>query len=246
MDHTLLILLLGASVAGVVQGISGFAFGMVAMSLWAWYLPPQTAAVLTLTGSLTGQLLAAFTVRRSFAWRSLAPFLVGGLLGIPLGVALLPRLDAELFKIILGGLLVLWCPAMLLARRLPRIQTGGRAADALAGVGGGVLGGLGGFTGVIPTLWCTLRGLAKDEQRVIIQNFNLGIQLVTLAAYLAQGLIHRETLPMIGAMIPAVLLCSWLGTRIYMGLSEAQFRQLVLVLLTLSGAAMLASGLARY
>jgi hypothetical protein len=44
-------------VAGFVQGLSGFAFGMVAMSFWAWVLEPQLAAVLSVFGSLTGRSL---------------------------------------------------------------------------------------------------------------------------------------------------------------------------------------------
>lgn len=246
MPESVLILVIGAVLGGLVQGLSGSNFGMTATSVWAWFLAPQLVAPLALTGSLTGQIMGALTLRRSFHWRRFAPFLLGGLLGIPLGVALLPRLDTDLFKIVLGGLLVLTCPALLLASELPRIRRGGRMADGLAGVGGGILGGLGGYTGVIPTLWTTLRGLPKDEQRAIIQNFNLGIQLVTLVAYLSQGLITRALLPQLALLIPVVLLCSWLGTRLYMGLSETRFRQLVLVLLTVSGAAMLVSGLVRY
>lgn len=246
MPESFLILIIGAVLGGLVQGLSGSNFGMTATSVWAWFLAPQLVAPLALTGSLTGQIMGALTLRRSFHWRRFTPFLLGGLLGIPLGVALLPRLDTDLFKIVLGGLLVLTCPALLLASELPRIRRGGRMADGLAGVGGGILGGLGGYTGVIPTLWTTLRGLPKDEQRAIIQNFNLGIQLVTLAAYLSQGLITRALLPQLALLIPVVLFCSWLGTRLYMGLSETHFRQLVLVLLTVSGAAMLASGLVRY
>jgi uncharacterized membrane protein YfcA len=75
-----------------------------------------------------------------------------------------------------------------------------------------------------------------------VQNFNLGIQLVTLVAYLARGLITRATLPSLALLIPVVLLSSWLGTRLYLGLSEARFRQIVLLLLTVSGAALLVSG----
>lgn len=36
----ILVVALGAAVAGFVQGLSGFAFGMVAMSFWAWVLEP--------------------------------------------------------------------------------------------------------------------------------------------------------------------------------------------------------------
>jgi hypothetical protein len=34
---------------------------------------------------------------------------------------------------------------------------------------------MGGFTGTMPTLWCTLRGFPKDTQRTVIQNFNLSM-----------------------------------------------------------------------
>lgn len=245
MADTVFVLVLGATLGGLVQGLSGSNFGMTATAVWAWFLAPQLVAPLALTGSLSGQILGALTLRRGWHWRRFAPFLLGGLLGIPLGVALLPRLDSDLFKLVLGSLLVLTCPALLLANELPRIRRGGRFADALAGLGGGILGGLGGYTGVIPTLWTTLRGLPKDEQRAIIQNFNLGIQLVTLGAFLWQGLITRALLPQLSLLVPVVLLSSWIGTRLYLGLSETRFRQLVLILLTLAGAAMLASALPR-
>lgn len=237
------VIVLGAVCAGFVQGLSGFAFGLTAMSIWAWSLEPQLAAALAVFGALTGQLIAAATVRRGFDWRRLAPFLLGGLAGIPLGVAVLPMLDAQLFKAGLGGLLAVWCPAMLMAKSLPRVTAGGRLADAVAGAAGGMLGGLGGFTGVIPTLWCTLRGLPKEEQRAIIQNFNLAALLVTMAMYVAKGLVSREVLPMFAIVAPAMLVPTLLGGRLYRGISEARFRQLVLGLLTVSGVALLASSL---
>lgn len=245
MDSVWWVVVLGAAAAGFVQGLSGFGFSMVAMSVWAWALEPRLAAVLAVCGALTGQVVAAATVRRGFDKARLLPFVLGGLAGIPLGVALLPRLDMDAFKLVLGTLLVLWCPAMLLARHLPRITAGGRMADAAVGLSGGVMGGLGGFTGVLPTLWCTLRGLDKDVQRAIIQNFNLAMLLVTFTTYAATGLITRATLPLLALVIPAMLVPSLLGARLYAGISEARFRQVVLGLLTLSGVAMLVASVPR-
>jgi hypothetical protein len=43
--------------------------------------------------------------------------------------------------------------------------------------------------------------------------------------------------------VPALLLPSMLGTRLYVGLSEAGFRRVVLSLLTVSGLAMVAASL---
>src|SRR5690606_18932371 len=162
MASVSLVVALGAAVAGFVQGLSGFAFSMVAMSIWAWALEPRLAATLAVFRALTRHVLAAVTVRRGFDLRRLLPFLARGLAGIPLGVALLPRLDMHSFQALLGALLALWCPAMLLSSRLPRVTAGGRLADGAAGLAGGVMGGIGGFSGALPTLWCTLRGYDKD------------------------------------------------------------------------------------
>ncbi|RTL50897.1 MAG: sulfite exporter TauE/SafE family protein [Bradyrhizobiaceae bacterium] len=235
----------GAVVAGFVQGLSGFAFGLVAMSLWAWFIEPRLAAAMVVLGSFAGQLLAVFSVRRGFNLRLLLPFLIGGLAGVPVGTLLLPYLDIDLFKLLLGLLLVLWCPAMLMSSQLPRVHAG-PAADGAVGFLGGILGGIGGYTGAIPTLWCTLRGLEKDTQRAIIQNFNLGILSVTLLVYIATGLITVQMLPVFAVLIPAMLIPAFLGTRLYIGISEATFRRIVLGLLTASGVALLASALSHY
>jgi uncharacterized protein len=244
-DFEWALLLGGAVVAGFVQGLSGFAFSMVSMSIWVWGLDPKLAAVMAVFGSLVGQVIGLFSVPRTLSWRGLAPFLLGGLVGIPIGVLLLPQLDAALFKLGLGLLLVTACPAMLFASRLPRVEIRhpalARVADALAGAGGGFMGGLGGFTGVIPTLWCTLRGLHKAAQRAVVQNFNLAALAVTMAAYVATGAVTRPMWPLLPVVAAAVLVPSLIGARLYHRLSEQTFRRVVLGLLTLSGAVMLVS-----
>jgi uncharacterized protein len=244
-DFEWALLLGGAVVAGFVQGLSGFAFSMVSMSIWVWGLDPKLAAVMAVFGSLVGQVIGVFSVPRTLSWRELAPFLLGGLVGIPIGVLLLPQLDAALFKLGLGLLLVTACPAMLFASRLPRVEIRhpalARVADALAGAGGGFMGGLGGFTGVIPTLWCTLRGLHKAAQRAVVQNFNLAALAVTMAAYVATGAVTRPMWPLLPVVAAAVLVPSLIGARLYHRLSEQTFRRVVLGLLTLSGAVMLVS-----
>jgi uncharacterized membrane protein YfcA len=244
MDLSLLLLLAGvAMVAGFVQGLSGFGFGLIAMSVWAWTLEPRMAAPCAVFGALSGQVLAALTVRRGFDLHRLWPFLVGGLAGLPLGAWLLPRLDAVLFRNLIGLLLVLWCPLMLVSGRIPRISAGGRWADGVAGACGGVTGALGGFTGAVPTLWCTLRGYEKDTQRAVIQNFNLAMLAATMATYIATGVVTTSLVPQFAVIAPALLIPSLLGARVYVGISTQAFRNIVLGLLTAAGAALLVSSL---
>jgi len=103
-------------------------------------------------GSLTGQLIAVFSLRRGLSSPLLWTFVLGGLAGIPLGVWILPYLDMLWFKAVCGMLLVLWCPLMLSAPRLPRLS-GNRFADGAVGLVGGALGGTGGFTGTMPKVF---------------------------------------------------------------------------------------------
>ncbi len=243
MQALYLSVIVGAVLAGFVQGLSGFAFSMVSMSVWAWTLDPQLAAILALFGGMTGQLITAFSVRRRFDRHLLWPFVAGGLAGIPFGVWLLPHLDVELFKVCLGVVLVLWCPAMLMSQRLPRVRFGGRVADGVAGAIGGAMAGIGGFSGVVPTLWCTLRGFERDTQRAVIQNFNLTMLVVAFSLHVARGGVAVSTLPLLGLVAVAVFVPVRLGARLYIGISEATFRKIVLSLLTASGVAMLASAL---
>ncbi len=246
MEPPLLPLLLGAALGGLVQGLSGFAFGLVALTVWAWVMEPQGAGPLVVLGSLLGQLLTlpALQHKRAGMGRAL-PFLLGGALGVPAGVAALHVIDPTGFKAALGALLVLWCPAMLLMRHPPCVTAGGRLADALAGLGGGAMGGLGGLSGPIPILWCTLRGWPRDEQRGVSQLFNLAMHALTMAAYLATGTVHAGFLPLFALVAPAMLLPALLGAWLYRRSSDALFRRIVLALLTASGLVLLGSSLPR-
>ncbi len=241
MTSTLLILALGAAVAGLAQGLSGFAFALVSLSIWAWFIDPKLAVVLAVFGGLVGQILGAILVRRVFNLRMLLPFLIGGALGIPLGIALVPRLDPEMFKALLGLLLIILCPGLLFAQRLPPVAFGGKFADGVAGFLGGVCSGIGGFAGPIPTLWCALRQYGKDQQRNIIQNFNLAVLSFTMLGYGLNGSVTLEMLPMFGVVLAATIVPAILGARLYIGISEAAFRNIVLTLLTASGIALLVS-----
>jgi uncharacterized membrane protein YfcA len=231
---------LGAAIAGFVQGLSGFAFGMVAMSIWAWGLEPRLASLLAVFGALTGQLIAAATVRRGFDKKVLWPFVVGGLVGVPFGVWLVPRLDIAWLKAGVGALFVVWAPAMLLSNRLPAFRRASRIGDALSGTAGGLMAGVG-FAGAIPTLWCTMRGFPRDTQRAIIQNFNLTMLAVAFGIHGLSGNIEASMLPLMGIVAVAVFVPVVLGARLYIGIREVTFRKIVLSLLTLSGIALLTS-----
>lgn len=242
MSSELAIVLCGAIVAGFVQGLSGFAFALVALSLWAWGLDPATAAPLAVFGALIGQLAALPLMWRGTDWRKAAPFILGGLIGVPLGVSLLRVLDPAGFKLALGLFLLVYSPAMLFAPARLAIRWGGAWADAGAGWLGGVFGGIGGMAGGLPTLWCSLRGWDKDKQRGVMQVFNIAMHVTTLCAYLLAGeIITPRTLQLALIIAPALSVPVVLGALVFRRLNQLAFRRIVLSLLFLSGLALTAS-----
>ena len=226
---------------GFVQGLSGFAFGLTAMAIWAWSIEPVLAGPLVAFGTLFGQLLSIGTVRRGMEAGLIWPLVAGGTLGVPLGVALLPHIDQLAFKLGVGVLLLVWRPAMLVARDISRITGGGRLADALVGWIGGIMCGIAGLNGPAPTLWTTLRGWGRDRQRAVFQTFSLVTQALTIAAYLATGIIQTGTAWLFAVIVPAMLIPTLVGARLYRSFTDAGFRRIVLGLLALSGAILVAT-----
>jgi uncharacterized membrane protein YfcA len=243
MDQTVLIVVLGAVAAGFVQGLSGFAFGLVAMGIWAWSLDPVLAGPLVVFGSFIGQSLAMGSMWRMMnLWRAF-PFVLGGIVGVPLGVLLLRYINPTAFKAGVGLLLVVWCPLMLFASDLPRVQWGGRWADTGIGWIGGIMSGLGGLSGPAPILWATLRGWDRHAQRGVFQVFNISMQFVTLSVYIVSGTIPRAAWPLFAVIVSAMLIPTIVGFRLYRHVSDLMFRRVVLGLLTVSGVVLIATSL---
>jgi uncharacterized membrane protein YfcA len=241
MSLDLVVLLVGAAIAGLVQGISGFAFSMVAMSIWVWTIDPKVAAVMAVFGGWFGQVISAIRVRRGWHFDLLWPFLAGSAIGIPLGNMLLPYLDPNRFKLVLGSLLVICCSMMLATARLPKIHHGGKGADAFVGLLGGLMAPLSGFSGLAPALWATLRGYTKDAHRAVIQNFNLIVLSATLASFVYYGRVQRELLPRMGLIAATLVVPAIWGSKIYVGMSPQAFRNVVLWVLVFAGAFMIMS-----
>jgi uncharacterized membrane protein YfcA len=243
MTPNIWLLAIGAAIGGLVQGISGFAFSMVAVSIWVWGIDPKVAAVMAVFGGWFGQCISAMRVRRGWHLEILWPFVVGAAIGIPIGNQILPMLDQNQFKLVLGGLLVVCCSLMLATSRLPQVRTGGRVADAGAGLLGGVMAPLSGFSGLAPALWCTLRGYNKDEHRSVIQNFNLIVLSATVASNVYSGRLKAAQWPQLAVVAGALLLPAIWGSKIYVGMSAQAFRKTVLWLLVLAGLVKLSAAL---
>ena len=230
-------LFLFATFAGAfVAGLSGFAFGLIAASLWLYILTPLQSATLIVAFGLIVQGYSVWKLRHALDWRKLWPFVVGAALGVPMGVTLLTWSDPRGVKIAVGIFLVLYSVYAFFRPSLRLPTTGGAAIDAAVGFLNGTLGGLTGLAGILVTIWCGLRGWPKDVQRTIFQPVAVAVFLMTAIWLGVKGTVTAETIRLFLIGLPCLIAGTWLGLKLFGRIDETMFRKIVLALLFASGA----------
>jgi uncharacterized membrane protein YfcA len=222
-------------VGSIVSGLAGFGSPAICGAVLLHWLSPGQAVPLLLACGITGQLLGIAKLRQAMQWRSCARFLVGGLVGIPLGAQLLTAVDPRVFAVGFGAFLLGYSGYMLFR---PRIAMQGHRplVDVVAGFAGGVTGGAIAFPSAIPTAVCNLRGLPKLEQRGIIQPFILFMQVATCVYFAKMGSFSSASLATYAWCLPGILAGTWIGLRLFHRIDESLFRRLILLFLGASGA----------
>jgi uncharacterized membrane protein YfcA len=219
----------GAVAAGFVNGLTGTGFGLVALGFWLHVMSPLTAAPLVALCSVAGHVQSLPRIWHGIDRARLLPFLVLGLAGVPIGTALLDHVRVQPLKLGIGVLLVFYC--------------GGKVADAAVGFVGGVLGGMASLSGPAPTIWVQLRGWGKHEQRGVNQPFNMVVLMAAFVSAAIAGFLDRTFWIWSAIVVLSTLLGAHLGLALYGRVDDRQFRRIVLVLLSLSGATLIASAL---
>ena len=228
------VLWLGALLGGIAAGGSGFAFALAASSIWLHRIDPLHSAIMCTGCGVLLHLTTIWPQRRHIVLGRLWPFVAGGVAGIPIGVHLLTYTDGSVLKIALGIFLLVFGTYALIAPRLHTFSGGGHSADAAVGFVGGILGGIGGYSGVIPTIWTQVRGWPKEVARGVYQPYVIVIQALTLAGIVWVTL-DRTGLILLAAVVPPLLLGTWIGWQLYGKLNDLRFRQALAILLIASG-----------
>ncbi len=235
MDGTILgIFLFTVFIGGIVTGLAGFAMGLVVSGIWLHILTPiQTAALIVGYGLLV-QAYGIWKLRHALAWRKVAPFIIGGAIGIPIGAALLTYINPGFLRVGVGVLLVVYS-AYSLARPHLKPMHAGFAVETGVGVLNGLLGGMTGLAGPVITIWCQLRGWPRDTQRAIFQPVILAAFVMTAISLGFAGAVTADLAKLYLYGLPPLAAGLWLGLRLYGHLDEAAFRKIILLLLLLSG-----------
>jgi uncharacterized protein len=237
-SFALAIFVLGTATAAFVTGLAGFAFGLVAAAIWLYALTPiQTTTLIVLYGLLV-QGYAVWKLRRNINVSRLAPLIIGSAIGVPVGILVLRWVPPGTLRTAIGLLLIVFSLYNLVRPALPSAKQAGRLADAGAGFINGLVGGATGLAGIVVVIWSSLRGWSRDEQRAAFQPTGVATFFITLIGLGGIGAINTASLQLFAIGLPALAIGTWAGWKLYGKLDERKFRVAVLVLLLLSGVAL--------
>ena len=181
---------------------------------------------------------AVWKLRHSIDVRRLTPLLAGSVVGVPLGIIVLRWVPPATLRAAIGLLLIVFSLYNLLRPALPSAKDAGRLADAGAGFLNGLVGGSTGLAGIVVVIWSSLRGWSRDEQRAAFQPTGVATFFITLIGLGGIGAINTQSIRLFAIGLPSLALGTWAGWKLYGKLDDRKFRIAVLVLLLLSGIAL--------
>jgi uncharacterized protein len=232
-------LFVGVFAGALVSGFAGFAFSAVAGAFLLHVMPPIEAVPLMMACSIMVQGASLVVLRSSMRWGGSLGYIMGGALGIPPAIYLLHHADTWTFRVGFGVFLVAYAAYMFFrpgAAYLCDVQS--RLRDAAVGFAGGVIGGLTAMPGALPTIWCDLRGLAKDHQRGLVQPFIATMQCASLALLASAGGIPSRVLLYLVVALPALVAGTALGIILFGRVDQTSFRRVTLAILFAGGLAL--------
>ncbi len=241
------IFLLCVAVAGYIQNLTGFAFGLVLLglaSLLGAASIPDVANVVSLLTLVNAAMLFR-AVRPRFEAQILWPTLAGSLAGVVAGVLLLTWLSGTLVVVLslLLGLTIVTFASLLVRANSTLGQRSSGASFVAVGAVSGVLGGL--FSTAGPPLVyhlyrqpMELRAIRETLVAVFAAN-----AVLRLAVMLPSGHVSLNALLLALETVPLVLLQTWWMAHHPSGLRPVTVKRLACLLMVAVGSSLVVSSL---
>ena len=219
--------------ASLVKGTTGFGFALVATPLLLLLWEPLVMVPVLIPAGMAADILIVGQNRQRLEWGRVAPMAAAGILGIPLGTAILLIVPSDVLKI--GVAVVVLVSATILMTGATVNISRERIASSVAGFMGGVLLTSTTISGPPVTLFLINQRWAKDTFRTSLALFFLTLQAFAIVSLAIGGILTFETLVMSVALWPSVLLGYALAVRVLPHIPQEAFLRIATVVVMATG-----------
>jgi len=227
--------------SGVVHGLSGFGFALVAVPMLVLFIAPKTAIPIVLLFTVLVNIPVLLEARKWLDIKRFLPLIISAIVGMPLGTYLLIALPVNMLKLIIGFAVVPFSIALMFGFK-KKIQNEKIATIPIGFVSGFLKAAI--SIGSPPiVLFFSNQGMQKQAFRANLVLYFLVLNIAALISYIVTGLISREVVQYTVFFLPAMLLGVLVGMALTKKINELFFRRIVLSIVTLSGILAIYSGM---
>lgn len=222
---------------GIVQGLSGFGTGLVAIPLLSMSLGLAEAVPLVILVSPFITVPMAWHLRGHVRKGRIMPLIVGCLPGIAVGTFLLAWLPDDPMKIAMGiGLVVYSLYGLFLEK--PRTVAIGEGWGYVAGFFTGAIAAAFSTGGPPAVVYMAMTGWSKDSIKATLAVFFTATCGGIIIGHALSGLITWHVLLLTAICVPSVLIGTRIGLAASARLGERSYRTVLFTMLMLMGVMM--------
>ena len=229
-------------VASTAQTLVGFGFALISVPVLIAVLDVRDVVVL---GTMLGLLNSSIVARHAWGhvpWRTVSWMFAGSLAGMPAGLAVLLFAPQDALRLGVGLSTIVMAAALASGVRL-----GASSVPRELGVGlvSGVLNTSTSMNGPPVVLYFQGLGFPTQEFRGGLAVFFVACSALTLAAFIATGVVTWMAIGLASAAVPSVFAGSIAGHALLRRVEPELFRRLVFVMLVAAALSAVGSSIAR-
>jgi uncharacterized membrane protein YfcA len=248
MDATLLGLQVAVLLAALLQAATGIGFGVIAGPIILMAMNSGSAIQVSILLSFLIAAVLAPMLFRKVDRVLLVRFLLGTLLGLPVGIYVFLQVSVEVLKL-LAGLSVLFMAVSASGLLAGPEGRGDRRRGRLLDYGVGLLSGAMctslAMPGPVAAARLSALARAKDTVRATVLVMFVFSYIAALAVQVGFAGVARETWVFAATLAPATLIGVFVGRLLATRISERVFRRLIVTVLAATSAGLLITSAGR-
>lgn len=233
MEMTTLLVGLAVFLAVFTQSLSGFGVALVAMALLPSLIGIHVATPLVAVVALVLEVVLVMHYRQSLQVRAVWKIALAAVIGTPLGVLFLARVDESFALAVLGVVIAGYALYALLGLKMPRLENSLWAY--LAGLFGGMLGGAYNTSGPPVIVYADCRRWPSDVFKGNLQGYFIVVSLAVVTSHALNGNLSSQVWHMFLWTLPFMVIGIVTGLSLDRWLNPVLFRRVVLALLVVMG-----------
>lgn len=229
-----------AFLAASCQSLTAFGFALVMVPLLSLIWDVKSAVV---TSTLLGTIILLpllLEVRSHVRLGMAARLLLGSLVGIPLGVIVLDRIDPDALKLLVGAVVIIASVLMYFAPQVRWPEAGGTTA-VIVGAVSGLLRAATSMSGPPSVLYILGTEREIETFRGTLLAFFLPASVITVVGLAAAGRVTPDVLRTSAIGLPAVAAGFFVGGWVRSWMPDRVFRTVVLAVLVVTSVAVIVS-----